>query len=121
MARRPLIQVRTNRSVCWRSSPVGSITAEIPVFVGALLVLIVAGIPFLRLNLTSGDERLLPDGTPARTTMEQVKHDFPAGEADAIIFHSRREDRELSTPAWLQNEANTMNGPAVEPFISGRV
>ena len=44
-----------------------------------------------------------------------------AGEADAIIFHSRREDRELSTPAWLQNEANTMNGPAVESFIFGRV
>jgi hypothetical protein len=43
------------------------------------------------------------------------------GEADPMVLFRDEDEGELSTMSRSQSEANTMNGPAVESFIFGRV
>ena len=47
-------------------------------------VLLLAGLPFLRVNFISADQKMLPAGSTARQVTEQAERDFPAASADPI-------------------------------------
>jgi RND superfamily putative drug exporter len=56
----------------------------VAVLVPLLIVLLLAGVPFLRLNLTPGGPDVLPTGNPARDASDRLRTDFPAGESEPV-------------------------------------
>jgi RND superfamily putative drug exporter len=56
----------------------------VAVFVPVLVVLLAAGIPFLRLDLTPGGPEVLPADSEARIVDERIRAEFPADESNPI-------------------------------------
>ena len=52
--------------------------------VAVVAVLLVLGAPFLGVRFGTGDERVLPEGAPARTATERLRTDFDSDEAEAF-------------------------------------
>ena len=71
------------------------------VLVPVLAILILAGAPFLRLELTPGGPDVLPDHAPSRIASERLESDFPTGEADPIPVIFTISDSEVLTPVGL--------------------
>jgi len=53
-------------------------------------LLIVAGLPFLRVNFIAGRPEMLPPGSTARQVTEQAQRDFPGVSAEPIASSPRR-------------------------------
>jgi RND superfamily putative drug exporter len=49
-----------------------------------IVVLLLLGAPFLGVRFGTGDERVLPEGAPARTATERLRSDFDSDEGDAF-------------------------------------
>jgi uncharacterized membrane protein YdfJ with MMPL/SSD domain len=56
----------------------------LPYLAGVLALLVVAALPFLGAKFSGVDERVLPEGTPARTVSETIATDFPGGSTAPI-------------------------------------
>ncbi|RAY14877.1 MMPL family transporter [Actinomadura craniellae] len=56
----------------------------LPYFTVVLVILAVLFQPFLSVQFGSIDARVLPEGSPSRVVVEQVKRDFPSGSAEPI-------------------------------------
>lgn len=56
----------------------------VPVALGAAFVLILAGVPFFKVELTLPDERMLPAGVTSRQATEQIRQNFSSNDAFAI-------------------------------------
>ncbi len=52
--------------------------------VAVVIVLLVLGAPFLGVVFGTGDERVLPEGAPARTATERLRADFDSDEGEAF-------------------------------------
>jgi RND superfamily putative drug exporter len=65
----------------WAGVAHGVMRRPVAVLVPVLAVLLLAGVPFLRLNLSPGGPNELPAEVPARVAWERLQTDFPAGEA----------------------------------------
>jgi len=66
-----------------------------PLFaVVALIVLVVAGLPFLRVEFGMADDRQLPSGTESRQVMDVIRDDFGSTATGAVdvLVHSPPED-----------------------------
>lgn len=68
----------------WHGVAVAVMRRPAAVLVPVLAALIIAGLPFLRLDLSPGGPSELPADVPARIAWERVQSDFPAGESDPI-------------------------------------
>ncbi|NKZ00206.1 MMPL family transporter [Nocardiopsis alborubida] len=72
-----------------------TVMGRAPVFAAvALLVLVVAGLPFLRVEFGMADDRQLPAGTESRQVMEVIREDFDSaatGTVDVLV-HSPPEE-----------------------------
>lgn len=55
----------------------------LPIATGVIALLLVAGIPFLRIELGLPDDRVLPADAPARETTDIIRDEFDSGESDA--------------------------------------
>ena len=69
--------------------------------VPVVAILVLAGIPFLRLNLTAGDVRILPEGSEPRVVSERLSAEFPAGEDQAIPVVVTADDGNALSPASI--------------------
>lgn len=74
----------TGESRFWRAVASGVTRRPVAVLVPVLIVLVVAGLPFLRLDLTPGDISVLPEDSEPRVVGERLDAEFPAGEAEPI-------------------------------------
>ena len=68
----------------WHAVAVAVMRRPVAVLVPVLAVLLVAGLPFLRLDLTPGGVEVLPADSPPRVVSERLDAEFPAGEAEPI-------------------------------------
>ncbi|RIK46756.1 MAG: hypothetical protein DCC58_02205, partial [Chloroflexi bacterium] len=83
-----------------------------------LALMLLASLPFLRLNMTAGDEAVLPEGSPARVTTERIEREFPAGQADAIpVVVSFNGD--VLSPENLARLAAFVTAAAAIPGVEG--
>jgi uncharacterized membrane protein YdfJ with MMPL/SSD domain len=56
----------------------------LPYLAGVLALLVGTALPFLGAKFSGVDERVLPEGTPARTVSETIASDFPGGSTAPI-------------------------------------
>ncbi|MCC6944145.1 MAG: MMPL family transporter [Thermomicrobiales bacterium] len=68
----------------WHGVATAVMRRPLAVLAPVLVALVVAGLPFLRLELSPGGPAELPADVPARITWERVQSEFPAGESDPI-------------------------------------
>jgi len=85
----------------WRGIAGAVMRRPIAVLVPTLAVLLLAGVPFLWLDLTPGGPDVLPPGSPARVAAERLAADFPAGEADPIPVLLTVADGSVLSPAGI--------------------
>ncbi len=67
----------------------------VAVLAAVLVVLVLAGLPFLRLDLTPGGPEVLPLDNPVRIASDRLQTDFPAGEAEPIPVIVHAEDGDI--------------------------
>jgi len=74
----------TGESRFWGTIAHQVMRRPVAVLVPVLAVLLFAGVPFLRLDLTPGGPDVLPEDAPARVASDRLLTDFPAGESDPV-------------------------------------
>jgi RND superfamily putative drug exporter len=83
----------------WHAVAEGVMRRPVAVLVPVLAVLLIAGIPFLRLDLTPGGPEVLPTDNPARIATERLNTEFPGGESDPLPVLITAEDGNALSPA----------------------
>jgi putative drug exporter of the RND superfamily len=68
----------------WRRNAERVMLRPIPIATGILLFLFVLGSPVFGLDLGFPDDRVLPDGKPAREVQDEIRDDFSSEEAGAL-------------------------------------
>ncbi len=76
----------------WHTVAQAVMRRPIAVLAPILALLLIAGIPFLRLNLTAGGPEVLSAESAARIANERLRTDFASGEADPIPVILTAED-----------------------------
>ena len=82
----------------WHSIATAVMRYPAQVLVVVLVVLIGAGLPLLRLDLTPGGPEVLPAGVPARTVSERLVSDFPSVDAEPIPVLATLSDGTATSP-----------------------
>ena len=82
----------------WHSIATAVMRYPAQVLVVVLVVLIGAGLPLLRLDLTPGGPEVLPAGLPARTVSERLVSDFPSVDAEPIPVLATLTDGTATSP-----------------------
>ncbi|NEE00977.1 MMPL family transporter [Phytoactinopolyspora halotolerans] len=81
---------RTERTAFWSRLADGVMRRPILISVPILAVLAVLISPFLNTTFATPDERVLPDGSPARVAVEELEAGFPAigGDNIEVVMHA---------------------------------
>jgi uncharacterized membrane protein YdfJ with MMPL/SSD domain len=85
----------------------------IPVTVGAVAVMFAAGLPFLRVELTQADAKILPPSASAHRVEQVIDSKFTADPADlmVLVFHDQR-DAVIARERLLPDQAvQEVGGP----------
>jgi RND superfamily putative drug exporter len=68
----------------WHRVATAVMRRPVPVALAVTALLLVLGLPFLRVAFGLSDDRALPAGAPSRVVSEQLRADFPSQEANAF-------------------------------------
>ena len=68
----------------WHRIAVTVMKRPLVVALGVVVVLVGLGLPFLRVNWGVPDDRVLPEGNPARQVSEQLRDNFSSAESDSF-------------------------------------
>jgi RND superfamily putative drug exporter len=68
----------------WHRVATAVMRRPVPIATAAVLLLVVLGIPFLRLHIGLADDRVLPAGRSSRQVQNVVRYDFSSNEAGAL-------------------------------------
>ncbi len=80
----PGARTRTSESRFWGRVAERVLKRPGLVAVVVIAVLVVLGLPFLGVTLGQPDARVLPEGDPARVSIEKLQNDFPSDRAEAF-------------------------------------
>lgn len=84
LTRRARLDARGEQRGFWYRLSRSVMRRPLPVAVGSALMLVLAGLPFLRTQFTAIDATVLPPSAPARQVDGALRRDFPRGRADAV-------------------------------------
>ena len=88
------------------------------VAITAVTVLILVGLPFLRVEFGVPDDRVLPESDPARQVSETLREDFESAEADAFpIVVTGGDDQQVDAHA---RTISSLQGVARVDTVTGR-
>jgi RND superfamily putative drug exporter len=79
-----VLPARTGDRRTWHRVAVGVMRRPVAVAVTGIAVLIAAGLPFLGVEFGVPDDRVLPDGDPAREVSETLRTEYSSAESDAF-------------------------------------
>jgi RND superfamily putative drug exporter len=68
----------------WHAIAEAVMRRPVAILVPVLAVLLIAGIPFFRLDITPGGPEVLPTDNPARIATERLNTEFPGGETEPV-------------------------------------
>ncbi|MEJ7839713.1 MAG: MMPL family transporter [Thermomicrobiales bacterium] len=85
----------------WHAIAEGVMRRPVAILVPVLAVLLIAGIPFLRLDITPGGPEVLPTDDPARIATERLNTEFPGGEAEPVPVLITAADGNALSPASI--------------------
>ena len=68
----------------WHGLAIGVMKRPVLVSIAVISLLLFLGAPFRNVAFGTGDERVLPVGTPARTTTQRISAEFSSAEASSI-------------------------------------
>ena len=104
----PRIQLGKGEGAFWSTVANAVMKRPVAVLIPTLFVLLLAGTPFLRLDLTAGGPELLPANTEARIAYERLQNDFPAGESDPVpVIVTAKDGDALSATSFASLESLT--------------
>jgi len=83
----------------WNRTAMYVMNKPVPVLVFTLSILIILGIPFFHLRMTTADVRVLEQGVPARDAYELLRQDFPDQGATRIVVAIEFPPTGISAPA----------------------
>ena len=103
----------------WHRIAVGVMRRPGTVAVAGIVVLIAVGLPFLRVEFGVPDDRVLPDGDPARVAAGVLRDDFSSAESDAfpIVVNG---DTDAAAIAVYATEVSMVEGVARVDAATGR-
>ncbi len=102
----------------WSTVAAAVMHRPIAVLLPVLAILLLAGTPFARLNLTPGGPAELPADVPARIAWERLQTDFPAGEAAPLPVIVTADDGAAGSDASLAALQEFVGEAAVIPHVS---
>ncbi|HEY7031055.1 MAG TPA: MMPL family transporter [Thermomicrobiales bacterium] len=102
----------------WHGVATAVMRRPVAVLVPLLVVLLLAGVPFLRLDLTPGGPDVLPTGNPARDATERLRTDFPAGESDPVPVIVTAKDGNALSAASIQALRGFVARAATVPHVT---
>ncbi len=102
----------------WNRVATAVMKRPIAFLVPTLVILVLAGLPFQRLNLTAGGADQLPSDVPARMTYERLQSDFPSGEADPIPVIIAADDGLTTSAGSLASLESFVGEAAALPHVS---
>jgi putative drug exporter of the RND superfamily len=81
--RRPVAD-RPETEGAWYRVATAVMRRPIPIATGVIAVLVILGLPFLRIELGLPDDRVLPPSSDVRQVMDAIRDDFSGGDAGAL-------------------------------------
>jgi putative drug exporter of the RND superfamily len=75
---------RAETDGAWYRVATAVMRRPVPVATGVIAVLVVLGLPFLRIELGLPDDRVLPPSSDVRQVMDAIREDFSGGDAGAL-------------------------------------
>jgi RND superfamily putative drug exporter len=78
-----------HREGFWHRMAIFVMRRPIPVAAGAIAVLLFLGAPFLNIDLSLPDDRVLPESAPSRQAADVLREEFSSGEAGAASVVAR--------------------------------
>ncbi len=78
-----------HREGFWHRMAIFVMRRPIPVAAGAIVVLLFLGAPFLNIDLSLPDDRVLPQSAPSRQAADVLRDEFSSGEAGAASVVAR--------------------------------
>jgi len=116
-ARREQIVVDPSRGRWYRTARFVQRHA-VPVAAGTVALLVLLGLPFTRVAFGVPDERVLPEGDPARVATERLRAEFATSEADAFPVVAASADPAVLGPIADQlrrlDDVDRVDGPVLE-------
>ncbi len=110
----------------WHAVAQAVMRRPLAVLMPVLVALLVAGIPFLRLDLTPGGPEVLPPDSAPRLTNERLDREFAAGESDPIpVILTAADGNALSAASiaalqtWVEEVVAVPEVDRVDTFVSG--
>ena len=85
----------------WHAVAEAVMRRPLAVLIPVLIALLVAGLPFLRLDLTPGGVDVLPHASEPRQVSERLEREFPAGEAEPLPVLVTAGDGAMLSPASI--------------------
>ncbi|UED86506.1 MMPL family transporter [Streptomyces profundus] len=79
--RRPVVSTRPG---FWHRLATFIMRRPIPMATGVIALLLVLGSPFLRIEFSQADDRVLPESAEAHQISETIRQDFPTREAESL-------------------------------------
>lgn len=108
----------TGESRFWHAIATAVMRRPLAVLVPVLAVLLLAGVPFLRLDLTPGGPDILPHHSPSRIASERLTTDFPAGEADPVPVLFTVDGESILTPAGIASLRAFVDAASAVPRVT---
>lgn len=87
----------------------------IPLATGVIALLLLLGSPFLRIEFSQADDRVLPESAESHQVSEAIRQDFPAREAEALsaVVHQPTSGPEADAEALADYAARLSQAPHV--------
>ncbi len=82
--RRPDSGGRAEEDGRWHRIAVGVMRRPLPIATGVVVLLVIVGLPFLRIEFGLPDDRVLPPSSPVRQVMDTIRTEFSGEEAGAL-------------------------------------
>lgn len=85
----------------------------------AVLILVLLGLPFLRINLATPDQRQLPPSASARAVAETIRDDFPTGLQDVVLAVLPHATGGPQTTGAYAAKLSSLDGVAAVTTVTG--
>ncbi len=103
----------------WHRIAVSVMRRPATVAVTGVVVLLAAGIPFFGVSFGVPDDRVLPEGDPAREVADILRHEFPSAEADAFAVVALGVTTDAQVDAYAARVSTLENVTRVDA-VTGR-
>jgi uncharacterized membrane protein YdfJ with MMPL/SSD domain len=102
----------------WHGVAMTVMRRPVAILLPVLAILLLAGVPFLRLDITPGGADVLPTSSPARAAYDRLQTNFPVGESDPVPVIVTVDDGDPESAASIAALERFVAAAAQVPHVS---